>query len=105
MTRVNYDRGIIVKAATARTLGGALASTTSRHPVRGGHHSEVGWRMLMPSYAADETAKRPPISLPARKGQPRRWHDYVAVSLLFVTAMLFSFRINDWVMHKFAWAN
>ena len=54
----------------------------------------------MPSYAADETAKRPPISLPARKGQPWRWHDYVAVavSLLFVTAVLFSFRINDWVM-------
>jgi hypothetical protein len=27
----------------------------------------------------------------------------VAVSLLFVTAILFSFRINDWVMHTFAW--
>jgi hypothetical protein len=59
----------------------------------------------MPSYAADETGKRTPISLPARKRQPRRWHDYVAVavSLLFVTAILFSFRINDWVMHTFAW--
>ena len=60
---------------------------------------------MMPSYGADETADPPPVSLPARKGQPWRWHDYVtvAVSLLFVTAILFSFRINDWVMHTFAW--
>jgi hypothetical protein len=59
----------------------------------------------MPSYTADETAKRPLISLPARKEKPWRWHDYVtvAVSLLFVTAILFSSRINDWVMHTFAW--
>jgi hypothetical protein len=60
---------------------------------------------MMPSYAADETGKQSPISLPARKGLPWRWHDYVAVavSLSFVTAILFSFRINDWVMHTFAW--
>jgi hypothetical protein len=59
----------------------------------------------MPSCVAYETANPPPTSLPARKGQPWRWHDYVtvAVSVLFVTAILFSFRINDWVMHKFAW--
>ena len=33
------------------------------------------------------------------------WNDYlaVAVGLLFVTAMLLSFRINDWVMQTFAW--
>jgi hypothetical protein len=75
--------------------------TTSRHPVRGeGASLRSLLEIMMPSLA-----KRTPISLPARKGQPWRWHDYVAmaVSLLFVTAMLFSFRINDWVMHTFAW--
>ena len=61
--------------------------------------------MMMPSHTADETAKRPPTSRPARKGQQWRWDDYlaVAVGLLFVTAMLLSFRINDWVMQTFAW--
>jgi hypothetical protein len=29
----------------------------------------------------------------------------VAVGLLFVTAILFSFRINDWVMQIFAWGD
>ncbi len=59
---------------------------------------------MMPSHTADETEKRPPTSRPARKGQ-QRWNDYlaVAVGLLFVAAMLLSFRINDWVMQTFAW--
>ena len=60
----------------------------------------------MPSYAADETAKRSPVTLPAqRKAQPWRWDDYVAVAvgLLFLIAIIFSFRINDWIMHTFAW--
>jgi hypothetical protein len=61
----------------------------------------------MPSYGADEAAKRPPVSLTEQTGQPARRHDYVAlaVGLLFVTALLFSFRINDWVMHTFAWGD
>ena len=60
----------------------------------------------MPSQGADETAKRQPVSLPEREGQPGGWRDYVTVvvGLLFVTAMFFSFRINDWVMHTFAWS-
>jgi hypothetical protein len=59
----------------------------------------------MPYDAADETAKRPLIRLPSRKGQSWRWDDYVtvAVGLLFVTAIVFSFRINDWIMQKLAW--
>jgi hypothetical protein len=62
---------------------------------------------MMPSYEADETAERPPISLPEQREQRGRWHDYVAVAvgLLFVTAILFSFRINDWVMQIFAWGD
>jgi hypothetical protein len=62
---------------------------------------------MMPGYAVDETVKRPPVSLPAQKGQPWRWDDYVAVAvgLLFVVAILFSFRINDWIMHTFAWGH
>jgi hypothetical protein len=62
---------------------------------------------MMPSYAVDETAKPRPVSLPAQKEQPWRWDDYVAVvvGLLFVIAILFSFRINDWIMHTFAWSN
>jgi hypothetical protein len=34
-----------------------------------------------------------------------RRQDYVAVvvGLLFLTAMLLSFRINDWAMQTFAW--
>jgi hypothetical protein len=34
-----------------------------------------------------------------------RGNDYAAVivGLLFVIAILFSFRINDWVMHTFVW--
>jgi hypothetical protein len=34
-----------------------------------------------------------------------RGNDYAAVTvgLLFVIAILFSFRINDWVMHTFVW--
>ena len=48
---------------------------------------------MMPSHTVDETAKRPPTSRPARKGQQWRWDDYlaVAVGLLFVTAMLYRF--------------
>jgi hypothetical protein len=63
--------------------------------------------VMMPSYGADETAERPPIALPDQRERPGRWRDYlaVAVGLLFVTAILFSFRINDWVMHTFAWGD
>jgi hypothetical protein len=62
---------------------------------------------MMSSYTADETARRPAVSLPARKAQSWRWDDYVAVAvgLLFVIAILFSFRINDWIMHTFAWGS
>jgi hypothetical protein len=62
---------------------------------------------MMLSYAADETAKRPAVSLPARKARPWRWDDYVAVAvgLLFLIAILFSFRINNWIMHTFAWGS
>ena len=40
-----------------------------------------------------------------RERTRRRHNDYlaVAVGLLFVTAMLLSFRINDWVMQTYAW--
>jgi len=77
---------------------------TSGHPVVGGITPKLVEVVMMPSHTADETAKRPPTSRPARKGQWRR-NDYlaVAVGLLFVTAMLLSFRINDWVMQTFAW--
>jgi hypothetical protein len=59
----------------------------------------------MPYDTTDETAKRPLVSLPLRTEQPWRWDDCVAaaIGLLFVIAILFSFRINDWIMHTFAW--
>jgi hypothetical protein len=61
----------------------------------------------MPYDTTDETAKRPLVSLPSRKGQPWRRDDYVAaaVGLLLAIAILFSFRINDWIMHTFAWGS
>jgi hypothetical protein len=61
---------------------------------------------MMPYDAAEETAERPLVSMPSRKGLSWRWDDYVtaAVGLLFVAAIVFSFRINDWIMHKFAWS-
>jgi hypothetical protein len=61
---------------------------------------------MMPSYGVDETAKPPTVTLPAQqKDQRWRWDDYVAVAvgLLFLIAIIFSFRINDWIMHTFAW--
>ena len=43
--------------------------------------------------------------MPERKHAGDWRNDYLAmaVGLLFVTAMLLSFRINDWVMQAFAW--
>lgn len=39
------------------------------------------------------------------KTKQGRGNDYAAVivGLLFVIAILFSFRINDWVTHTFVW--
>ena len=59
-----------------------------------------------PQISESKKENTPSLSLAGKKKKQWQWHDYVAVAvgLLFVTAMLFSFRINDWVMRTFTWA-
>ena len=82
-----------ISATKKEDVDGKPSATLDREP------------QISESKKENSNGHSPSLSLARMKKKQWQWHDYVAVAvgLLFVTAVLFSFRINDWVMRTFTW--